>query len=204
MDIYIKCNKKYVIEEKRQIRIQDVAEVIAPSQLKNKIEQIKLLEIPEKKKKTYVISIMEIIKGIKESFSDVQVTNIGAEDILIEYHPEKIKESKGWLWIKVIFIALTVFAGSAVAIMTFHVDVTISETFKDIYEIFMGKRVENPYLIQVPYSIGLLVGIVMFFNHFSFKRFSEDPTPIEVEMSIYKKDVEDSMIDLLNNEKEGS
>ncbi|NMA83731.1 MAG: hypothetical protein GX962_07710 [Epulopiscium sp.] len=203
MVIYINSKTKYLIEGKRQIRIQDVADVIAPPQLKNKIEQLKLLDIPEEKKRTYVISIMDIIKKVKESFSDVDISNIGAENVLIEYHPERVKVSKLWLGIKIVFIGLTVFAGSAITIMTFHTDVGISETFQDIYEILMGTRIEDPYLIEIPYSIGLFLGIVIFFNHFFSKRFSEDPTPIEVEMVTYQKDVEESMVAFLNEEKEG-
>ncbi|NLP45430.1 MAG: hypothetical protein GX347_00090 [Epulopiscium sp.] len=204
MDIYIKCNTKYIIEEKRQIRVQDIAEVIAPPQLVNKIQQLKLLEVPVSKQKTYVISIMDIIKKIKNDFPDVEITNIGSEDILIEYHPQKIKESKIWLYVKVAFIAFIVLTGSTVAIISFHEDVNMAKVFQDIYKIFMGKKVDHPYIIQIPYSIGLILGIVLFFNHLPFIRFSQEPTPIEVEMSLYAKDVENSMVEMLNNEKEGT
>ena len=175
MDIYIKCNTKYIIEEKRQIRVQDIAEVIAPPQLVNKIQQLKLLEVPVSKQKTYVISIMDIIKKIKNDFPDVEITNIGSEDILIEYHPQKIKESKIWLYVKVAFIAFIVLTGSTVAIISFHEDVNMAKVFQDIYKIFMGKK-DHPILTK--YCIRWFNLGIVHFSIFTFIRFSQEPTPI--------------------------
>ena len=36
---------------------------------------------------------------------------------------------------------------------------------------------------------------MVFYNHFAGVRFSSDPTPIEVEMDKYEKDVDDTLID---------
>ncbi len=56
-------------------------------------------------------------------------------------------------------------------------------------------------LIDLPYSIGLAAGIIVFFNHFSGKKLTDDPTPIEVEMSVYEKEVADNLIDTLNKKR---
>ena len=43
--------------------------------------------------------------------------------------------------------------------------------------------------MEIPYSIGLAVGITVFFNHCSKRKLTTDPTPIEVEMTTYEEEV---------------
>ena len=47
---------------------------------------------------------------------------------------------------------------------------------------------------EVGYSIGLPVGILLFFNHFTSWKFSLDPTPLEVEMRLYEENVNKTLI----------
>ena len=73
--------------------------------------------------------------------------------------------------------------------MTFHIDIGIQKTFQRFYEQLMG--VEKPPVteLEISYSIGLAVGIIVFFNHFSKRKITQDPTPIEVEMKKYNQDL---------------
>ena len=73
--------------------------------------------------------------------------------------------------------------------------------FENYYYIFFGERVENPAIIDLPYAIGLAVGIIVFFNHIGNKKLTSDPTPIEVELSVYENDVTANIVDTLNKEK---
>ena len=45
------------------------------------------------------------------------------------------------------------------------------------------------------YSIGIIIGILVFFNHFGRKRFSVDPTPMEVEMRLYENDIQTTLVE---------
>lgn len=85
--------------------------------------------------------------------------------------------------------------------MSFHSDAQMATVFENYYYIFFNEKVENPMIIDLPYSIGLAVGIIVFFNHFSGKKVTDDPTPIEVEMSNYESEVTDNIIDTLNTER---
>ena len=98
-------------------------------------------------------------------------------------------------------MCIVLFAGSATAIMSFHSDAQMATVFENYYYIFFNERVENPAIIDLPYAIGLAVGIVVFFNHLGSKKLTSDPTPIEVELSIYEDDVNTNIIDTLNKEK---
>ena len=90
---------------------------------------------------------------------------------------------------KLILVAIIVFFGSAFTIMTFHVDIGIQKVFERFYVQLMG--VDKPMVteLEISYSIGLAVGIVVFFNHISKKKLTKDPTPIEVEMKKYNQDL---------------
>lgn len=89
-----------------------------------------------------------------------------------------------------------------VAIMSFHSDAQITDVFSTMYHLVFGVWTDIPYVIFVPYSIGLAVGIIVFYNHFMGRKLSDDPTPIEVQMSTYEKETADSVIDNLNKEKQ--
>ena len=43
--------------------------------------------------------------------------------------------------------------------------------------------------------MGLFIGIVIFYDHFAGQKLSKAPTPLEVEMDKYDKDVLESVID---------
>jgi stage V sporulation protein AA len=84
--------------------------------------------------------------------------------------------------------------------MAFHTDTQMPKVFTNFYFLFLGNNNYQPYLIEVPYAIGLAVGISVFFNHFSKIKYTSDPTPIEVELKIYENQVDDSIIEELNEE----
>ena len=46
--------------------------------------------------------------------------------------------------------------------MNFHEDVSMREVHIALYEIITGERNEYPYLLQIPYSIGLGLGMIVF------------------------------------------
>ena len=42
--------------------------------------------------------------------------------------------------------------------------------------------------------MGLAAGIILFFNHAGKFKISDDPTPFEVQMRLYEKDVNDTLM----------
>lgn len=201
MDIYIKPVKKFSIAERTKIYIKDISEVYAPENILKQIKNIKILEIKEEKEKNYLISIIDIINAIDKALPGHTVNNVGEIDTIVEFSPEKKKENKLFEYLKILIVTLILLAGSATAIMSFHSDAQISKIFENYYYMFFNEKKENPILLDLPYSIGLAVGIIVFFNHFSGKKITNDPTPIEVEMSLYEANVNDNIIDTLNTEK---
>ena len=202
MDIYIKPVKKATLAEVDKITVQDVAEVIATADVAKKVKQMKLMDIQiQGKKANFLVSVTDIIKVIKKTYPEYTVNNVGAQDTVVQYAAHKSKDVAWWKWLKVAFVVLVLAAGSSTAIMSFHTDGQIPKVFENYYRIFFGEQTSNPLIVNIPYSIGLALGILVFFNHFMGKKVTDDPTPIEVEMSLYETEVNETVIDALNTQK---
>ena len=93
-----------------------------------------------------------------------------------------------------VLVWLLLFFGSALTIMNFHADVNMQEVQIRIVEMITGHRNEHPYVFQVAYSVGIGFGMVMFFNHLFKKKWNEEPTPLEVEMYLYQKNIDQYVI----------
>ena len=83
--------------------------------------------------------------------------------------------------------------------MAYHNDIGIADIFEKFYIMVMGNP-GNSAVLEVFYSIGLSLGIIIFFNHIGGRRITKDPTPIEVEMRIYESDVNKALIETASRE----
>ena len=59
----------------------------------------------------------------------------------------------------------------------------------------MGRKSNGFTLLELSYSVGLAVGIIVFYNHVGKRRISKDPTPIEVSMRTYEQEMNQAMIE---------
>ena len=152
-------------------------------------------------KKNYLVSVTDIIKKIKKTYPEYTVNNVGEMDTLVQYASKKSRD-RSWLkWLRVAFVVFVLFIGSSTAIMSFHTDGQIPKIFENYYRIIFGVERSNPRIISIPYSIGLAIGIIVFYNHAMGKKITDDPTPIEVEMELYEKDVTDTVVEVLSQRK---
>lgn len=184
--VYVKADSNTTVYDK-QLRVGDVVHVVcADIAVTRRIKQIELYRFNHEHAE--VFSIMKVIALIQETYPNVWIINCGEEDFVVEYVKSTvnspIKEK-----LKLILISIIVFFGSAFTIMTFHNDIGIEEVFERFYVQLMGMDKPMVTELEVSYSIGLAVGMIVFFNHFSKKKITHDPTPIEVEMKKYNKDL---------------
>lgn len=203
MDIYIKPVEKVQIVGKREVLLRDVAEILLSGQTAGEAERLAVFQIPEERKRTYLISVVDLIRVLNQKYPNATVNNVGEMDILIEYLPRAEERRPLWLWAKAAFVALVLFVGASTTIMCFHSDTQLPLIFENMYYLFFGENKEVPKLLSIPYSIGLGIGIIVFFNHFSRLTLTQDPTPIEIEMTTYEKETNASVIDHLNRRRGG-
>lgn len=141
-----------------------------------------------------VVSVLRIIQCIQEQYPALTVENLGAQDIIISY--ENQKTSGKWVHgLKIAVVTAISFVGSAFSIMAFNNDVDTSRLFAQIYEWLTGTKSSGFTALEISYSIGISIGILVFFNHFGRKRFSIDPTPMEVEMRLYENDIQTTLVE---------
>jgi len=175
-------------------------DIIAPEDAKNKLLETDILVRKDKTQTFHLVSITDIINKILSKYPNAKVNNLGEKDILIEFKPKK-KEKSVWKFLKVTFVVVVLLTGSSTAIMSFHSDAQMTQIFRNYSKILLGEDKEKPHIIDIPYSIGLAAGIIIFFNHFGGRKLTKDPTPIDVEMNLYDKDVNETLI--ANLEKKG-
>ena len=161
-----------------------------------KLKVLKILKIPDQGKRRYVISILKIIACIHEKYPGVDIQNMGETDIIVTYEDQKTPGMAVHL-IKTIFVAMLTFAGSAFAIMAFNNDASVSDLFSQMYEFIMGSGSDGFSIMEVSYSVGITIGILVFFNHFGKKKITTDLTPIQVEMRKYEQDSDEAYIESL-------
>ena len=165
MELYIMSAEKIQIIQRRTVFLEDVASVFVSGQKKGEVEKLIVFQIPSERKKTYLLSIMDLIQAVKEIYPDATVHSLGEKDILVEYLPQQEKQSAVWTFLKAAFVSAVLFVGAATRIMCFHTDVQLPLIFQNIYYIFYGENREMPAILSIPYSIGLGLGIIIFFNH---------------------------------------
>lgn len=202
--VYIRAYKRTTVQVKKTVTIGEVADIAAPPDVKARIASMPIFHIPNTDKKgRYAISIIEVINKIWETYPKADVQSVGDPDMVIHYVPKPIKTHVVWEWIKVILISIVVFAGATVAIMAYNTDVSMGKTFIILNRIFTGEQVDNPYYITIPYTLGVAGGVLVFFNHFGRKKITEDPSPMQVEINTYEKNVADSEIDHITDQRRG-
>ena len=202
MEIFIKPSKKVSLTHRSTVHLKDVAEICVAGGNEKDIKDIVLLNIDFDKSSQYMISAIDIIKKVAEVFPDANIQCLGETETLIDYYTSKPEKTNSAIEkLKTGFVCVVLFGGAMTAIMSFHSDAQMPAVFQNMYRIFFGIEATKPYIIYIPYSIGLAVGIIVFFNHFGLKKITEDPTPIEVEMTTYEKESDESVIDRLEKEK---
>ena len=138
-------------------------------------------------------SIMPVLQKLQELDNRLQISNLGETDFIIDYQPPK-KPALAWQWLKTIFVCGICFSGAAFAIMTFNNDVNVTSVFGEIYLLVMGQEADGATALEISYSVGLALGILIFFNHFAKWKMNSDPTPLEVEMRLYEENISKTLI----------
>ena len=199
--VYIKGDQNVEVRSK-DVTLGDVVNMeCTNSQIASKLKALKIIKVHATKKHRYVLSVLKIIELIHENYPNLQVQNMGPSDIIVTYEPQK-KENSLAKWMKIILVVLITFFGAAFSIMAFNNDINSPKLFEQIYQQVMGVPKEGFSILELTYSIGVVIGILVFFNHFGKKRFSVDPTPMEVEMRLYENDIQTTLIETYSRKEQ--
>ncbi len=191
--LYLKLNQISEVHEK-DVYLKDVAELYSDDPaILAKCLALKVKKISSDRDHQYVGSVLDVIGLISKLDPSIQVENMGEQDFIIDYQKPR-PPRLGWEWIKTAFVCVICFCGAAFAIMTFNNDASVTDVFREIYRMVLGHEAEKVTVLEMSYSIGLALGVILFFNHFCAWKVNTDPTPLEVEMRLYEDNISKTVI----------
>jgi stage V sporulation protein AA len=187
---YIRLHHRVLVQPNRKVYLHDIAQIIANPEVKDPLSKLLIYEVSESDRNIIIIDVIQVVKEISQAFPILGIEMLGPTQTIVEVVYNKNKYSLPLF----LLTWLLLFFGAALTIMNFHEDVGMEEVHQKIYEMVTGRKDEKPLLFQIPYSIGLGVGMIVFFNHVFKKRLNEEPSPLEVEMFNYQQDLDQYVI----------
>ncbi len=197
--VYMKLERNIEVQ-KEDVYLSQVASVrCKDSAITAKVKAIKIHKFHQNEIKRCVISVLKIIELIEDTCPNVTVESLGETDVLLEWI--SVSKHKSWQQgLKAALVAIVSFFGTGFTIMAYHNDIGIVKVFKLMHTVIMGNEPSGVSALEVAYSIGLGLGIIVFFNHVGGRRITKDPTPIEVALRKYEQDVDQTLIDTADRE----
>ena len=201
--LYLKLNEMSEVQE-ADVYLKDVAQLYCDDEaVLRRCRELKLYALDPERERRYVKNVLSVIQKIHEMDPEIPVTSLGGSDFVISFR--KKRPPRLWLQrLKAAFVCLISFCGAAFAIMTFNNDVGVGEVFGRMYQLVMGTESDGYTILEISYSIGLAVGILIFFNHFSVWKLNTDPTPLEVEMRMYEDNISKTLIQNAGRKESGT
>lgn len=191
--LYLKIEENVEVHDSHVV-LKDIAQILCTN--KDMENRLKVLKLPgfAREPGRHVVSVMEVIQLINQEFPSLEVNNIGEGDFIVTC-PDTNRPGDWWSWCKTIAVSILVFFGSSFTIMTFNNDVDIPKLFSKLYESFVGQPPQGFTILEFTYSLGVGLGIIVFFNHFCGRKLTSDPTPLEVQMRIYEDNVNKTLLE---------
>ena len=177
------------VKPEQSLLLKDIAQIIASEDIFQELASLQVKKIMPKDH-IHIIDVMKVIRFIAGIYPDHEIQTVGPPQTIIEV----IYKKKGMSIPFFILVWFLLFFGAALTIMNFHEDVSMQSVHQRLYFIMTGKEVAKPLLFQIPYSIGIGLGMILFFNHVFKKRLNEEPSPLEVEMFNYQQSLDQYVI----------
>ena len=145
-DVYVVL-KESVQVKADIVRVDDVAQIYTRKDaLKARLKEVFVHQFRQKQKsrgkQREVIGALYVLECIGKACPDCCVHLLGETDCLVEWVQEEKapRWHRTWQVLKIVFVALLCFAGGAFSIMAFHNDISITDLFRQLYELCMGEK----------------------------------------------------------------
>lgn len=192
--VYIRLKYRAKIKPNEPILLKDIANIIGHDEVTEKVGNLVLGKF-SKDKDVFILDVTVVLQAIFLHYPGLSMDTYGPSQTIVEVIRKKKKVSR----IGFIVVWLILFVGAAFAIMNFHEDVSMRQMHERLYYMITGEHSKHPFIFQIPYSIGLGLGMILFFNHIFKKKFNDEPSPMEVEMFNYQQELDQYLIMKENN-----
>jgi len=183
--VYMRLRKRVRLPKGRAVLLGDVAQLLAEPETEERLKEVRLYRPDRADGNLVLIDVLTVIAAVREAVPDAEIETFGDPHTLVEVYAKRKPANR----VGFVIVWLLLFFGSGLAIMNFHEDVSMPAVHQRIVYLITGETVDHPYLLQIPYSFGLGLGMVIFFNHVFKKKINEEPSPLEVEMHKYEESV---------------
>ncbi len=188
--MYIRLRHRLQVKPLASVTLPQICQYIVDPHTEALLNQTAIYEITDKTEHLVVIDLMKVIHFIKSKAPDIEIESFGPAQCIVEImHPRKAP-----VLLLVVCVWLLLFIGSGLAIMNFHEDVSMRAVHQQLFYMITGEQLENPWLLQIPYSIGIGAGMILFFNRIFKKKLNEEPGPLEVEMFLYQQSLDQYVV----------
>lgn len=190
--IYISLGQSTMVPS-RKVTIKDIAKVLCSDRnIQNTVSSLPVITFNDTEQDQAVITVLKLIELIGKKYPEISVEAIGSPETIVYYRNlSYTKKLTGK--IKAFALLLLAFFGTAFSIMSYNGDAGIKNLMLDLYTIFTGQTNTRgqigPLLGILAYSVGLCIGMIIFFNHGINNKKTDDPTPLQVQMRLYEQDV---------------
>lgn len=185
LTLYIRLRKSITVRKGTEITLGMIAHLVCDPKLDQQFREFVLIPKEEAAGEKTVIDFIHIIRKLRRKIPGITIEYFGEPQTLILF---KAKEQKPRILFAIV-VWLILFIGSGLAIMNFHTDVSMPEVHQNLYRYITGEFSEFPLLLQIPYSFGLGIGMVLFFNRVFKRKLNEEPDPLELEMYNYRNNI---------------
>lgn len=192
--LYLRLKKRAVAKDGQILTIRDLC-YLTPEHLGKVVGHIPVCTIKPVYGRVLVIDVFTIMQLIHNHRPEFDLRHVGPNQIIVDI----VGNTQKARLLSVLLISILLFLGSGLAIMNFHADVSMHEVHERIYYLITGEKTKKPLILQIPYSIGIGVGMILFFNHLFKHRFNEEPSPVELEVFLYQESIDQYII---NDEKQ--
>lgn len=184
---YVRMRRRAVVKPGALVTLGDVARLVVDPEVESKLLRLPLHRVSERDGNMLLIDMLQVVMAIREAEPDMTIETFGEPHVLLEITSSGQVKPRRWL---LVLAWILLFFGSGMAMMNFHADVNMPAVQRRITELITGRRTSHPWLFQIPYSLGVGFGMLLFFNRLIRpRRKSDEPTPLEVEMFMYQENV---------------
>ena len=175
--------------KKSIIYLEDIY-TIYPKDHENEINNICLRTYKNNTSNYDVIHLGEVIEAVNNRLPTLHLNFLKTDDIIIFFDTYKKDRTK---YIRVFIVSIVVLMGSIMGIMNFHADVNMAQSqFMMVNAITKDAKSYMPYF-QLPYSIGIGIGVALFFNKLIPTYSKGEPSPLDLKMVSLNKEIENQL-----------
>ncbi|MFC4078156.1 stage V sporulation protein AA [Salinithrix halophila] len=188
--IYVQMRKRVHASPGQVLRVKDVARLLAEGE-EESLENLPVFRFGRDQGSLAVVELMDVLEVIRRRNGSLDIESVGLSHTIVELKSRpKVPAA-----FSVALVWLILFVGSGLAIMNFHTDVSMKDVHERIYYLMTGVRNSSPLILQIPYSIGIGLGMILFFNHLFKRKFNDEPSPLELEVFLYQENLDQYVID---------